>query len=153
MFPWNKHAPLKTNILGWRLEMNRLPISDLLQQRSIPLPSTICPLCNIHEETSHHLFITCPFANYLWSFLLSWSKISLNKPPHAKALLEVHKDPTITSSKAKYISLIVLSYIWTIWKIQNECIFSNKDPSIRYATKELKSTSFLWLSNRMKTPE
>ncbi|PWA43689.1 RNA-directed DNA polymerase, eukaryota, Reverse transcriptase zinc-binding domain protein [Artemisia annua] len=151
-FPWNNLAPLKTNILGWRLEMNRLPTSDLLLRRNIPIPSLTCPLCNSHDETSQHLFISCPFSDALWTFLLSWCKIPLSKPSHARALFEIHKDPMISSKKSRLINLIVLSYIWTIWKIRNKCIFSNKPPSIRYATKELKSNSFLWLTNRSNAP-
>ncbi|PWA39937.1 reverse transcriptase domain-containing protein [Artemisia annua] len=153
IFPWNHLAPIKANILGWRLEMNRLPTTDLLLQRKIAIPSTTCLLCNASVESIQHIFLECPFADILWSLMLSWCKIPLRRPLQAKDLFELHMDPFIPPNKAKHINLIVLSYCWTIWKIRNERVFSNKEPSIRFAMKEIKTTSYLWLANRTNSSE
>ncbi|PWA58150.1 RNA-directed DNA polymerase, eukaryota, Reverse transcriptase zinc-binding domain protein [Artemisia annua] len=153
IFPWNRLAPIKANILGWRLEMNRLPTTDLLLQRKIAIPSTTCLLCNASVESIQHLFLECPFADILWSLLLSWCKIPLRRPLQAKDLFELHMDPFIPPDKAKHINLIVLSYCWTIWKVRNECVFSKKEPSIRFDMKEINTTSYLWLANRTNSSE
>ncbi|PWA40954.1 RNA-directed DNA polymerase, eukaryota, Reverse transcriptase zinc-binding domain protein [Artemisia annua] len=153
IFPWNRLAPIKANILGWRLEMNRLPTTDLLLQRKIAIPSTTCLLCNTSVESIQHLFLECPFADILWSLMLSWCKIPLRRPLQAKDLFELHMDPSIPPNKAKHINLVVLSYCWTIWKVRNERVFSNKEPSIRFAMKEIKTTSYLWLANRTNSSE
>lgn len=116
-FPWNRLAPLKINIFGWRLEMNRLPTSDLLLQRNVPLTSTNCPLCNATTESSPHLFLKCTFSDSLWKFILSWCKLPLKKPQNVRELFELHTNPAISPNKSSLINIIILSYCWTIWKI------------------------------------
>ena len=132
--------------------MNRVPTYDLLLRRNIAIPSSTCPICNNQQETSHHLFLTCSFADELWTYITVWCKLASGKPSNIRNLLEIHKQPTIDPSKAKHINLVILSYIWIIWKTRNYLIFSHKIPSSRYATKEIKSISFLWYSNRTNSP-
>ncbi|PWA85084.1 RNA-directed DNA polymerase, eukaryota, Reverse transcriptase zinc-binding domain protein [Artemisia annua] len=139
-------------MLGWRLELNRVPTRDQLQLRQIPLPSTCCPICNCHEETVNHLFLQCSFADSLWKHLLQWCNLPLTKPSNIRDLLSFHKDQFIVPRKRKHVNLIILSYCWIIWKIRNDSIFSNKNPSFRFAAKELKSLSYLWLKNRSQKP-
>ena len=83
-FPWNKLAPLKSNVLGWKLEMNRVPTYDLLLRRNIAIPSSTCPICNNHQETSHHLFLTCSFADELWTYITVWCKLASGKPSNIR---------------------------------------------------------------------
>ena len=83
-FPWNKLAPLKSNVLGWKLEMNRVPTYDLLLRRNIAIPSLTCHICNNHQETSHHLFLTCSFADELWTYITAWCKLASGKPSNIR---------------------------------------------------------------------
>nr|XP_043624274.1 uncharacterized protein LOC122595871 [Erigeron canadensis] len=91
IFPWNRLAPIKINIFGWKLEMNNLPTTDLLLQRNITIPSSTCLICNAGEEPSQHLLLDCPFTDMLWSFLLSWCKLPLRKHTVIKELLSFIK--------------------------------------------------------------
>nr|XP_043617249.1 uncharacterized protein LOC122589068 [Erigeron canadensis] len=152
-FPWNKIAPLKSNVLAWKLEMNRLPTKDMLLQRNILSSSPSCPLCFHHEETASHLFLECPFAKELWSFILLWCKLPLVIPTMLRDLFQLHKNPLIDPKKSKLLNLIIFAYVGIIWKTRNDRIFSGKKPSMRYVKKELKSTTFLWISNKMKHPK
>lgn len=147
-FPWNRLAPLKVNIMGWRLELNRLPTSDQLQRRSIPMDSTTCHMCKNHDETADHLFLHCPFADALWKNILSWCNLAISKPPSRRELFIFQKTLPIGKRMCKLLNLIIMAYCWIIWKLRNESLFSNKNPSLRFATKELKTLSFLWLSTR-----
>ncbi|PWA62799.1 reverse transcriptase domain, Reverse transcriptase zinc-binding domain protein [Artemisia annua] len=138
-FPWNHLAPLKVNIFGWRLEMNRIPTRDQLLSRNITLTSAQCPLCNSHDESAPHLFLQCDFANSLWLFLLSWCNIYITKPSSLRELFEIHTTTHLGSTKSSLFNLVILAYCWIIWKLRNECIFKNKTPSFRFAAKEIKS--------------
>nr|XP_043639597.1 uncharacterized protein LOC122610694 [Erigeron canadensis] len=149
IFPWNKLAPLKVNIFCWRLEMNRIATSDLLQNRNIVVPSSLCILCKAMNETANHLFLHCDFAEQLWGFIRSWVKLPVSNPESIKELLEYHKVLVIPHGKRELLNVIILS-CWTLWKTRNDCIFSGKPPSTRQAAKNIKSNSFLWITNRSK---
>nr|XP_043639212.1 uncharacterized protein LOC122610279 [Erigeron canadensis] len=147
-FPWNRLAPLKVNILGWRIEQNRLPIKDLLLQRNIAVTSPSCPICNNHDETVAHLFLHCQLADSLWTFLSLWCRLPLPKPSNLRELFDLHTTAEIDTRKKKFVNLVVLAYCWILWKTRNDLVFNNKVPSLRYAIKELKSLSFLWIAHR-----
>ncbi|GKA36546.1 hypothetical protein Tco_0723037 [Tanacetum coccineum] len=41
---WNTLVPIKVNILGWRIRMDRLPTREKLDQTGIDLSSLLCPV-------------------------------------------------------------------------------------------------------------
>ncbi|GKD25572.1 RNA-directed DNA polymerase, eukaryota, reverse transcriptase zinc-binding domain protein [Tanacetum coccineum] len=47
---WNMWIPRKVSVSTWRASLNRLPTRSNLACRSIALPSSCCPFCNIKEE-------------------------------------------------------------------------------------------------------
>ncbi|KAF5789926.1 putative reverse transcriptase zinc-binding domain-containing protein [Helianthus annuus] len=55
--------------------VERLPTRSALQLKGIHLASTTCPLCNEVLETSEHLFVSCQFAQMVWSVISQWCKI------------------------------------------------------------------------------
>lgn len=49
-----------------------------LVARGIDISSTVCPLCEVEEETMQHRFVNCRFVKVVWVKLFSWWKL---KPP------------------------------------------------------------------------
>jgi hypothetical protein len=74
---WNSVISPSKSLLLWRLLHNKLPTDENLSLRGCNLPS-ICNLCLANAETSHHLFLQCPFALYLWNWLGSIIQLNLN---------------------------------------------------------------------------
>ncbi|GJY82050.1 RNA-directed DNA polymerase, eukaryota, reverse transcriptase zinc-binding domain protein [Tanacetum coccineum] len=49
---WNNCVPIKVNILGWRINLDRLPTRKILVEKGIDLPSFLCPMCGDYTTTN-----------------------------------------------------------------------------------------------------
>ncbi|KAJ0428711.1 putative RNA-directed DNA polymerase [Helianthus annuus] len=149
-FVWNRWTPLKVNFLSWRLHLDRLPTKAALAKRRVNVPNTQCSLCDAPEETSDHLFADCQFAQRIWDRLSHWCRL----PPcfffEAKDVLElqVHSRGSIKWKKVLYT--VIQTAIWSIWKVRNGVVFSQKRPALDSVFEEIRVLSFLWLRNRAK---
>jgi hypothetical protein len=58
----------------WLLLRDRLSTRNILKRKNRVLDDYNCPMCNSSvEETSEHLFLSCPFATWCWRFIyVSW---------------------------------------------------------------------------------
>ena len=78
----------------WRIAVNCLPTKDCLA-RFCDLDDILCPLCKDAEESSLHLFISCPFTRAMW-FNSQWGlrleNLNLNSPSH---LIGVFLNPPV----------------------------------------------------------
>ncbi|GJT97325.1 RNA-directed DNA polymerase, eukaryota [Tanacetum coccineum] len=62
---WVKVVPIKINIFGWRVCLDKLPTRLYLSLRGVDIPSILCPLCSIAVESSSHLLFSCQLARLL----------------------------------------------------------------------------------------
>ena len=62
---WNPDCIPKVNIFFWLLAQNKLLTADNFRKRGYEGPSR-CPLCATHNETTLHIFLTCPVAIQVW---------------------------------------------------------------------------------------
>ena len=74
---WVGWTPLKCKIMVWRADLNRLPTRVELVKRGIQLDNDLCPLCDVDQETSTHLFTGCLFTSEIWSRVGVWCRLSL----------------------------------------------------------------------------
>ena len=56
----------------WRALIDRIPTRVGLSRRGVLMLSTICGLYQIKEESCHHLFFECKYAQLVWSLCLNW---------------------------------------------------------------------------------
>ncbi|GJV63669.1 putative RNA-directed DNA polymerase [Tanacetum coccineum] len=73
-FTWNSWVPRKVNVCVWRLALNRLPTRSNLIYRGVSIPSNVCLLCGVDEESQHHCFLSCSKIKIIWRKLWSWWK-------------------------------------------------------------------------------
>jgi len=59
---WKAKALPKALITGWRVLLDRIPISVNLHRRGVAVNTTLCALCGETEESSQHLFLNCNIA-------------------------------------------------------------------------------------------
>ncbi|KAG2541988.1 hypothetical protein PVAP13_9NG670114 [Panicum virgatum] len=57
---WKTWAPLKVKLFLWLAFKERLWTADRRRRHGLAAPAT-CHLCNLQQETVHHLFVSCPF--------------------------------------------------------------------------------------------
>ena len=57
----------------WTLTHGNILTSQKLENKGFLGPFQ-CPLCQIHKDTSNHIFLECPFAKEVWDLaLVPWS--------------------------------------------------------------------------------
>jgi hypothetical protein len=61
---WHNFVPPSTSFVAWRCFHNKMPTNDNLITRGCIVVS-VCDLCLSHYETTHHMFLSCPFASQL----------------------------------------------------------------------------------------
>jgi len=65
---WTGCIPSSHYFTFWRLMHRKMPTDDNLRSRGCIIVSACC-FCLNTDETSDHLFLRCPFATALWSWL------------------------------------------------------------------------------------
>lgn len=67
---WKSTVQHKHKTFFWLLLKDRLSTRGLLRRRNMDLPSYTCVLCAADiEESMHHLFLQCSFAQQCWNIL------------------------------------------------------------------------------------
>jgi hypothetical protein len=122
---WNTSIPPSKSLLLWRLFHNKLPTDENLTLRGCNLPS-ICSLCLNQAESSHHLFLNCPFALSLWNWLGSITHLSINLNSLSEAF-EICNRGWSPQCKLVIIAAFI-NIINIIWLSRNNLRFNNIKP-------------------------
>ncbi|XP_018436156.1 uncharacterized protein LOC108808524 [Raphanus sativus] len=134
LFP--KHA-----FTMWVTNYDRLPTRTRLQAWGLPVPTT-CPLCNTHDETRDHLFLSCCYSDQVWASVFArcnppaqrfavWSKLlSWIRSAHSRRMRLLRK-------------LVSQAVVFHLWKQRNNLIHNSEAlPAatvFRFIDKEVKN--------------
>ncbi|KAJ0507913.1 putative RNA-directed DNA polymerase [Helianthus annuus] len=151
LFMWNNSVPKKVGVVSWRAIMERLPTRAALAARNIVVGDTGCPFCNEYAETSDHLFVSCQFTQVVWLVIAQWCKLPPFIAFSLKDVLDLHVTVNGSKRRKKMIYAIIQVVIWSIWRLRNEVVFNNGNPSVAKVVEESKSMSYLWIKNRMRS--
>ena len=69
---WQVKAFPNALTTAWRILMDKMPTRCNLIRRGVIASSSSCEMCRALEETSHHLFLECRFAQRVWSQCFRW---------------------------------------------------------------------------------
>lgn len=137
-------------MLLWRLTLKRLPTRTNLNQRRMAIHLTLCPSCNVTEETQEHMFYSCSTAKevrarvHLW-----WSLIPTN--------INLFDDWLCVAKSAQHrlagsvLNIIMKAYIWLTWKSINQLVFESVRQCPKSMVVDIKLCDFTWFKHRMKT--
>ncbi|KAJ0511325.1 putative reverse transcriptase zinc-binding domain-containing protein [Helianthus annuus] len=146
---WLHWIPSKINCFLWRAVLDRIPTRDALALRNIYIPSTLCVLCNTHNESMDHLLISCQYSHLVWTVISLWVKIPLPRYLISIVGLLEHIDAhSVSKEKKKAVYLIIAATCWTLWRIRNNVIFNGKATQISRAISDIKALSYLWIKAR-----
>jgi hypothetical protein len=115
---------------------------NLLGRKNFSIQSYACATLNCsHEETLHHLFVTCPFASACWDVIC---------PNRTKdlSILETFSDLRDRLHIPFFMEVIILA-AWSIWIIRNNKIFNNENPTIG-RWKAIFKQELIWVQFRLK---
>ncbi|XP_021996413.1 uncharacterized protein LOC110893637 [Helianthus annuus] len=149
-FEWNNWVPKKVAIVAWRAEMERLPTKCALIRRNITIHDNLCVLCGDFAETSEHIFVTCQFAQMVWQNIADWCNIPPIIAFGVNDLLDLHGAASRSRKKRKALHAVILVSIWSLWKLRNEAVFRQVNPSTTKVLDEIKAVAYLWVKNRSK---
>jgi hypothetical protein len=79
---WHWNMPLKIKLFTWLSLENKINTWDILCRKGRIGPS-ICLLCHGEEESSFHIFVTCPFTRRVWdriSVALHYTHFGMDLP-------------------------------------------------------------------------
>jgi hypothetical protein len=106
--------------------MDRLNVRNILRRKKCKLERNdySCPLCpQNREETTFHLFFSCPFN------IECWRHLGINWNFH----LDFHS--MMEEAKKQYTHMFFMEIFmlgaWLIWKQRNNAIFSHGRPSFQ----------------------
>ncbi|PWA54584.1 Endonuclease/exonuclease/phosphatase [Artemisia annua] len=74
---WSSLAPIKVNVLAWRLAINKLATKVHLYNRGRVVPSILCGVCDYGIESTDHLFFGCSLAVDLMLEVGRWWRLDI----------------------------------------------------------------------------
>lgn len=121
---WQSQLPYQGKVFIWRMLVGGLPTRDQLSRRKITLAS--CFFCTTCTETVMHLFMSCPVARQIWSFLSCvWEAVE-------RSTISAHQwifgiCPQIITSDSHLVIFHFLRWtgLWHIWTTRNGFIFDS----------------------------
>ncbi|KAJ0797670.1 putative RNA-directed DNA polymerase [Helianthus annuus] len=147
---WCKWVPAKCNIFMWRISLDRIPTKQALSRRNIWVGDLKCSLCEDGEETTDHIFTSCPVADGVWSGIAHWCHL----PPiflfSVKDIQSLADQTRFRAGKKDLLLGIFILTCWRLWKARNEKVFKAAKVQICNIIADVKSLSFLWFNSRAK---
>ena len=113
----------KALFTAWRILLGRLPTYDDLIWRGMVANSSLCALCKVAEESPQYLFLSCLYAQRVWSLCLKYICILSVKHKdlikHFKSFHLAH----FTIKKNQFWKGFWVVVFWSIWDQRNLAIF------------------------------
>lgn len=134
-FFWENKAPLKIQFFAWLLVRERLSTKRNLHKKTI-VPTPMCDLCHLGDETASHLCLHCPFAMEFWTSL----NIHLSIPTIV-GVSTLLPPPMIP---AKHSRVFYLLCFWNLWNHRHDVVFRREDISLRHLLTKCIEDASLW---------
>jgi hypothetical protein len=123
---WNSSCSNKIRVFSWLLHMDRLNVRNILRRKKHKLEGNNYNwvLCfNNREETTFHLFFSCPFSQACWS--------SLNIHWNFTTDFYTMMDGAKSQFTHNFFMEVFIIAAWLIWKQRNNFIFNKVRPSFQ----------------------
>jgi hypothetical protein len=140
---WSSRCCNKLRVFSWLLLLDRLNTRNMLKRKGYKLEGNnydyvMCPAQR--EETTFHLFFSCPFASECWRRIgIQWQM----DVPFFR-MMELAKNHFNHS----FMEVFIIA-AWHIWKERNNLIFENSQASISSWKRNFKAECTLQ-AQRMK---
>jgi hypothetical protein len=151
---WKCGAPSKVCAFSWQALLDRIPSKENLRKRQIiQAPQASCALCGELEESTVHLFLHCKFSSLAWYDIMKWLGFIIIVPPSLcssfGSLLAVGRN----KRERNCLAIIWNSFMWSIWKFRNDCVFNNKLVVLEELVDHVKFQAWKWFIGKVaKSP-
>jgi hypothetical protein len=151
---WNCGIPSKVSAFSWQLLLDRIPTKEnLCKRRIITHQQSVCILCNACMESSLHLFLHCDLAAKVWYEIMYWLGAVIIVPPSIASAFVCLVDHGQGKKEKVCLSLIWNSFVWSVWKLRNDCVFNNMTFVVEEVVDHIKFQSWKWFVGKVaKSP-
>ncbi|WJX28821.1 hypothetical protein P8452_17498 [Trifolium repens] len=127
---WHTFVPPSSSFIAWRCFHDKMPTDENLIKRGCIVVSG-CNLCLSNSKTTTHLFLSCDFANQIWTWLGSLLQIIFN----TNSFRELFE--SFDTGRSPFFTLIanvsIIHALHAIWLARNGIHFNNAVISIHAA--------------------
>jgi hypothetical protein len=145
---WNKWVPKKVNIFIWRLVKDRVPTRQKLCDMGMDIPSTICPICEILEEDTTHLFFDCSKVAGLWQKFGVWWSVNIPRSRQVEDIFAWSWQNRRSEKDCCILQVAIIAILFSIWRTRNGVIFEKKKMEVDKEFRNAQELAFFWLYNR-----
>ncbi|KAK2429515.1 hypothetical protein P8452_43119 [Trifolium repens] len=151
---WKCGAPSKVCAFTWQVLLGRIQTTEnLWKRRVLQQHQTNCVFCGVSLETTIHLFLHCPFSSKVWYGLMRWLGFVIIPPPNWVSSFGSLVDHGRGKMGKKGLAIIWCSFLWSIWKIRNDCVFNNIVADVVETLDHAKFQAWKWFMGRVaKSP-
>lgn len=143
---WKTIAPVKAQVMAWRLLRNRLPTIDNLRKRSqLDGANGLCCWCESVEESANHLFLECAEVANLWYKLVAWIGTTWAAPRSITHLYGSTFSGLLGDGLfKKRLGGLWVCVVWVLWKWRNTARFELQEWNFRKIEEEVKCRFWSW---------
>jgi hypothetical protein len=106
-----------------------------------------------YYSTAVHLFLHCDTAAKVWYEIMFWLGAVIIVPSNIASAFACLVEHGKGKKEKVCLSLIWNSYMWSMWKFRNDCIFNNKNVVIGEVVDHIKFQSWKWFVGKVaKSP-
>ncbi|GJY51303.1 RNA-directed DNA polymerase, eukaryota [Tanacetum coccineum] len=145
---WIKTIPIKVNVFAWKLHLDRLPTRSNLLKRGIQVQSSLCPICNVLQEDTSHLFFSCDVALAISRLICRWWNVSWSPVDSYSGWLEWFNSIRLGSKLKGILEGVFYVSWWCLWNFRNQLLFASKKPRKETLFDDVVSRSFIWSNSR-----
>ncbi|KAK1283920.1 hypothetical protein QJS10_CPB21g01538 [Acorus calamus] len=137
MHMWKWKLPLKVKIFLWMMFQRRL-LTKAYRGKWRGAEDQNCLLCNNEVETVEHLFLTCPKAVQLWTWLAHLASIRTNSQDLGERwdAMGNSANQEDKSIKPRMTRVAIPAGLWAIWKTRNNSNDVHYDQAMGVSTSK-----------------
>jgi hypothetical protein len=121
---WHSFAPLRFKMHAWLALRRRCWTADRRLRRGLP-SHTLCPLCDVVDETLDHLSLHCSFAQVVWGGLVQALGMPNITPDHGLGINEwwLQANSSFAATGRKKANSLIMLGLRHIWLQRNARVF------------------------------
>jgi len=144
---WKAKAFPNVLMTAWRVMRGRMPSRLCLSRRGVLMNSMLCPLCQLEEESSQHIFLHCKYAQWVWSECFKWIGTSTVQHNDLMHFLNFYLFQATKKQNLVWKGVWV-NVIRCIWDQRNLIVFQQGVVDADEIFQKVQLKSWLWLKHR-----
>ncbi|XP_062118712.1 uncharacterized protein LOC133832376 [Humulus lupulus] len=133
---WCSVAVPKHRFILWQASLGHLLTRDKLQYCNLELPSLLCPVCEMEQESHAHFFFVCPFSQQLRAQMMDWLGRDLWTITYEHWCTWMCGKPK--SLNHQMFAAALAASVYMIWRNRNLFVFELRSLSIGHVIQLIK---------------